>query len=73
MSAGQDADNYSFVNYSAFADLWNETVLQKEFGDQFQKTDMTMQTAGLLKQCSKEFRRHSNEVATLKRGYRGAV
>ena len=59
-----EADNYHFVLFSAFAQWWDEIIAEEQAGRR-PRTDMTLKNAFHLQEYYKLFKRESNAAATL--------
>jgi hypothetical protein len=58
----EEADNYSFINFSIFAKCWNEWVTSLKS----EKLHVTFKTASELKEAFNQSKKRANQNATLR-------
>ena len=61
---GQEADNYQFIRWSAFARYWNKVVDEQVAGIRTD-TGMTYKSVHMLQEYHKKFKKDANAAATL--------
>jgi hypothetical protein len=59
------ADNYSFINWSSFADFWNKTVDEDDELDQPKYPELTYKNATILQKAWKKYQKRSNRATTM--------
>ena len=62
-TVGTTADNYSFINWSAFSHAWNRMVFEEEQSGKI--SSFTYKNAALLKGAWKEYRHRTNQATTM--------
>ena len=62
-TVGATADNYSFINWSAFSDAWNQRLDEED--RRGETSSLTYKNAAILKEAWKQYRRRTNQATTM--------